>query len=216
MMKWALALLITFSALPAFAQEHEDDAHEIAPHDGHQEPGADDPGAQHAAGHHEVHVDWKLFGFSIINFLIWLAIIVVLLRKPLVSFLQNRRVVIVEGLEESKRLKDAAEAKFADYSERLAHLDEELAKLRKEMIQAGEAERDRIIAEAESKAARMRRDAQFLIDQQMKQLRVDLTREAIEAAVAAAEDMLRKEAAGGDQQRLADDYLKRLVQEVRA
>lgn len=200
MRTWFLAVTLFF-ATSAYAQEHEE--HETA--------------AEHApAAEHEVHVDWMGFGFSIVNFAIWLAIIVVILRKPLVAFLSNRRTVVVEGLEESARLKEAAEAKYAEYSERLAHLDEELAKLRKEMIQAGEAERDRIIAEAESRAARMRKDAQFLIDQQMKQLRVDLTREAIEAAVAAAEEMLRKETAGGDHTRLADDYLKRLAQEVRA
>ena len=39
-----------------------------------------------------------------------------------------------------------------------------------EMIKAGEAERDRIVAQAEEKAARMRKDTNFLIEQQIKQL----------------------------------------------
>ena len=47
--------------------------------------------------------------------------------------------------------------------------------------------RDRIVAEAEARATRMRDDTRFVIEQQMKQLRADLTREAIEAAVNAAE-----------------------------
>src|SRR5690606_29865617 len=139
----------------------------------------------------------------ILNFLVWLAIIVFLLRKPLSEYLKNRRVAVLEGLEESKRIKEEAEAKHAEYTERLAHLDEELAKLRQEMIQAGEAERDRIIAEAETRAARMRRDAQFVIDQQMKQLKADLTREAIEAAVKAAGEVLSSQTSGADQERLA-------------
>ena len=36
---------------------------------------------------------------------------------------------------------------------------------------------------AEKKAARMRKDTQFLIDQQMKQLKQDLTTEAVNAAI---------------------------------
>jgi len=78
------------------------------------------------------------------------------------------------------------------------------------MIDAGVAERDRIIADAQSKAERMRKDAQFLIDQQMKQLRIDLTREAVTAAVDAAEKVLREKASPADQERLAREYLQRL------
>ncbi|MCZ7682689.1 MAG: hypothetical protein M5U28_29400 [Sandaracinaceae bacterium] len=82
------------------------------------------------------------------------------------------------------------------------------------MIQAGEAERDRIIAEAEARAARMRKDAQFVIDQQMKQLRTDLTREAIEAAIAAAGAVLAQQTGAADQQRLADEYLGKLASSI--
>lgn len=163
---------------------------------------AADPDAEPAAGPN--------YPAMVVNFLAWLAIVFFLLRRPLTEFLKSRRQAVVEGLEESKRIRQEAEAKHAEYTERLAHLDEELEKLRKEMIQAGEAERDRIIAEAEARAARMRRDAQFLIDQQMKQLKADLTREAIEAAVKAAEEVLSAQTSPSDQQRLAKAYLSDL------
>lgn len=190
----------------------------------HEEVGALRPGAEHPAVAHagaEHHFEVMDFVATVVNFLIWLAIVVFLLRKPLMTHLQNRRLAVLEGIEQSKRLREAAEQKHAEYSERLKNLDRELAKLRQEMIQAGEAERDRIVAEAEARASRMRRDAQFLIDQQMKQLKTDLTREAIEAAISAAEEMLAKQTAGADQQRLADGYLgtlERVIEdgEVRA
>ena len=144
---------------------------------------------------------------SIVNFLLWLAIVVYLARKPLAAFLTGRRLAVEEGLIEAGQLRDAAEAKYEDYAQHLAHLDEELEKLRGDMIHAGETERDRIIAEAETRAARMRRDDEFVIDQQMKQLRTDLTREAIEAAVTAAQTPLEKQIQAGDQTRLAEAYL---------
>lgn len=173
--------------------EGTDSAHAAAAH-GHAEE-----------AHSEAHDPGLLP--MVVNFLVLLGIFTLLFRKPLHNFLTNRRARVIEGLEESKRLREAAERKYAEYSERLAHLDEELAKLRKEMIQAGEAERDRIIAEAEARAARMRRDAQFVIDQQMKQLKADLTREAIEAAVKAAEEVLMAQTSAADQERLAQAYL---------
>lgn len=179
--------------------EHEAEAHE----------GEHGPGAEHEeAEHHEAHFDAVAFAATLVNFLIWLAIVVWLGRKPITEYLKNRRLAVEEGLEEAKRLSEEAEEKHAEYSARLERLDEELEKLKGEMLQAGEVESDRIIEEAEARAARMRKDAKFLVEQQMKQLRVDLTREAIEAAVSAAEEVLTKQVAGADQQRLADGYLE--------
>jgi F0F1-type ATP synthase membrane subunit b/b'/subtilisin-like proprotein convertase family protein len=150
------------------------------------------------------------FWGSIVNFSLLVFILVYFGRKPVKSFLVERRRLVEEDLVEAQRLKEEAERKYEEYSGRLEKLDQELEALRKEMIKAGEEERDRIVAEAEAKAARIRRDTQFLIDQQMKQLRVDLTREAVDAAVQAAEKALKDKVTSHDQERLANDYLARL------
>lgn len=170
-----------------------------------------DEGAEGAHGVEADHFDWWELLASVVNFLIWLAIVIFLARKPLAAFLKARRVAVEEGLVEAEQLREAAEAKYDDYAERLAHLDEELEKLRGEMVNAAETERDRIIADAETRAARMRRDAEFVIDQQMKQLRTDLTREAIEAAVSMAQEVLEKQVKAGDQAFLAEAYLSDLA-----
>ena len=197
----------------AGADEHGADDAEVHVTDTAADHGEHAPGAPHEEEHGEAHgTNWPAM---ILNFLLWAGIVGFLLKKPLTTYLHNRRVAVVEGLEESRRIKAEAEAKHAEYTERLAHLDEELAKLRQEMIQAGEAERDRIIAEAESRAARMRRDAQFVVDQQMKQLKKDLTREAIEAAVKAAEEVLTAQTGAADQERLAKAYLGDVASSMR-
>jgi F-type H+-transporting ATPase subunit b len=78
------------------------------------------------------------------------------------------------------------------------------------MIKAGEAERDRIVSQAEEKAARMRKDTAFLIEQQIKQLRKELTQQAATAAVVAAQDLLEQRTTDSDQDQLAEAYLARL------
>jgi F-type H+-transporting ATPase subunit b len=236
---FALAL-VAFAAFPAAAQDAyeeeyedeafaEDEAHEgehghDGEHNGEHAEGEHAEGDHaegahaegHEGGHGEAHgIDVPYMAATVFNFVIWLGIVVFIFRKPLGTFLTNRRVHVVEGLEEAKRLKAEADQKHKEYSERLAHLDEELEKLRKEMIQAGEAERDRIIAEAETRAARMRRDANFVVEQQMKQLRTDLTNEAIVNAVFAAERVLREHTKENDQERLAKDYLAKLEAKVK-
>jgi F-type H+-transporting ATPase subunit b len=108
-------------------------------------------------------------------------------------------------------MKAAAEAKYNEYQKRLANLDAELAQIKSEIIASGEAERERIIAEAERKSARIRRETEFLIEQQLKQLRADLTRESVEAAMTAAEKLLRERTTDDDQQRLARAYTSKLA-----
>ena len=175
--------------------------------DGHA--GDVEHGAHGHVGCAEVASSVEFWG-SVVNFTLLMVILVLMGRKPLGTFLVSRRRAIEEGLAEATRLHETAKKKYDEYQNRLEKLDREIAAIRKEMVAAGEAERDRIVAEAEAKAARMRREAEFLIEQQVKQLRVDLTREAVDAAVNAAESVLRETMSNDDQQRLAQQYLERL------
>lgn len=146
----------------------------------------------------------------LLAFALWLGILVYFGRAPLQSFLTARRKGILDGLEEAKRVEAAANAKYDEYSARIENLDAEIAKLRADFERAGMEERDRMVAAAAEKAHKLHAEAHFLVQQQVKSLREELTREAIDAAVVAAEKILRERATAADQQRLADEYLSRL------
>ena len=133
-----------------------------------------------------------------------------MIRKQGNPTLAARREEVEKELAEAQRLRAEAEARRQQTASRLERLDEEMAQIRSDMIKAGEAERDRIVAQAEEKAARMRKDASFLIEQQMKQLRRELTQEAASAAVAAAQELLVAQTTETDQEKLAEGYLSRL------
>lgn len=178
---------------------HDDQAHDDQAHDEHAH------GAHHEATFADI--DPLSMAGSVVNFVLLLGVLFLLLRKSLPEFLANRRAAVVTGMEEAKRLKAEADAKYKEYSERIDNLDAELERLREELRRAGMDERDRIVVEANRKASKMHEEARFLIEQRMKQLRQDLTREAIEAAVRAAEDVLMKGTGGQDQERLAKEYL---------
>ncbi|MBX7193715.1 MAG: ATP synthase F0 subunit B [Sandaracinaceae bacterium] len=187
----------------------------LAQHEGTHEAAGEHGEA--AAAEHEAHApQWDYFQFAgqLTNFAIWLTLIYMLLNKVLPKYLADRRAGIVDGLEEAKRMKTEAEAKFAEYSKRIETMDDELARVRDDMRKAGQTERDRLVKEAADKGERMHAEARFLVEQQMKQLKEELTREAIEQAVAAAEKILRERTTAMDQQRLADDYLARIKSSV--
>ena len=93
---------------------------------------------------------------------------------------------------------------------KLGSLDAEIASLKAQFTAAGEAERDRIVAEATARVERMRADGTATIEQELKNLREDLRREAIIAATAAAEATVRSSIGADDQRRLADEYLSGL------
>ena len=169
--------------------------------------------AQHEAGeegHEAPHWDYVRLAGQLTNFAIWAFLIYKLLNGALPKFLATRKAGIVDGLEEAKQMKLAAEAKYAEYSKRIDNMDAELSRVRDDMKKAGLEERDRLVKDASDKSEKMRAEARFLIDQQMKELKETLTREAIESAVSAAERILRERTTAADQQRLANEYLDQI------
>ncbi len=131
-------------------------------------------------------------------------------KKPLAQALKNQRDSVAKQIEEAQRMKHEAEERAKQYQSKLRDLETELASTRLALQEAGKGERDRIVREAEEKAVRMQKDATFLLDQEMKQMRLDLQREAVEAALLSAEELLSKRVTQADQERLAEEFLSSL------
>jgi F0F1-type ATP synthase membrane subunit b/b' len=158
--------------------------------------------------------NWTEFGQEtapyiamLINFGILAAGYYLLGKRPIAEGLQARRDAIAKDIEDAQRMKEEAEERAKIYQAKLELLQEEVVAAREALVRSGEAERDRIVRDAESKAERMRKDAEFLVEQELKQIRLDLWRDAVDAAVVAAEELLKKRVTPADQERLAEDYL---------
>jgi F-type H+-transporting ATPase subunit b len=144
---------------------------------------------------------------TLVNFSVLVLLIAWVIRTKGNPALAARRAQVEQELAEAQRLRAEAEARHMATATRLEKLDQEMLQIRADMVKAGEAERDRIVAQAEEKAARIRKDTNFLIEQQMKQLRKELTEQAANAAVAAAKSLLLERTTVADQERLAEAYL---------
>jgi F0F1-type ATP synthase membrane subunit b/b' len=158
--------------------------------------------------------NWTEFGKEtppyiamLINFGILAAGYYLMGKKPIAEGLKARRDAIAKDIEEAARMKEEAEERAKKYQAKLELLEEEVAAAREALVRSGEAERDRIVKDAEAKAERMRKDAEFLVEQELKQIRLDLWRDAVDAACLAAEELLKKRVTPADQERLAEDYL---------
>lgn len=213
----------------AFAQSHErprapgaqHDLPADAHNDAHGERATNAHGNDHGGKdaehgeHHTPSINWADFSnheqlpyaAAALNLVILLALYYTFGKKPIADALKKRKHDIASDIEEAARLKSEAEERAKKYQADLANLDKDLEVARQALVDAGKKERERIVAEANERATRMKRDADVLLQQEAKQKNHDLTLETIEAATRAAEDLLKTKLTAEDHLRLAEELL---------
>ena len=153
-------------------------------------------------------------GFYLIDFLIFAGILVVALRKPIAGFIAQRRETLTSEIAEAQKLRQEAEAKLADYSTRLASLEDEIAKVMSDARQSAENERNRILADANATAERMTKDAEMRIQQASRRLEHELRLRMVELSVEMAEGMITTKVDDRVRRRHVTEYITSLESEV--
>jgi F-type H+-transporting ATPase subunit b len=147
------------------------------------------------------------FGFALINFAVFLAIMSKLAWKPLKKYVADRHDGIAKNLKEAAELRAAAEATLKQYEEKIKGIDREVDTLLAQIRKEAEGEKARIMAAAEADAKRLKADAERQIAAEIDRARRELRRGVIEAAVAAAQQSLQKNIAPDDQRKMAEKYV---------
>jgi len=70
------------------------------------------------------------FGAMLLNSLILYYLLIRFAKKPIADALKARKVSILRGMEEAGKMKSEAEARLADYEQKLATIDEEIERVR--------------------------------------------------------------------------------------
>jgi F-type H+-transporting ATPase subunit b len=128
-------------------------------------------------------------------------------KKPIGDALKSRKLGIMKGMEDAAKMKANAEASLAKYQKKLDDIDDEVARIKREMKEAGEAESARILSEAKDRRARLERDARTLVEQELKAARENLIRDTVRSAIKTAETSLVAKIGDADHQRLGDEFL---------
>lgn len=147
------------------------------------------------------------FAANLINFAVLVFLVGRFGRKPLAEALAKRKAGIMTEIDTATRLREQAEARLGEYEQRLETIDDKLEVARAEYRAVAEQEKARIVDEARERQARMRRDAEFRIEQELKAARIALLNEAATGAVRAAEELLKSRLSASDHEQLANDYL---------
>jgi F-type H+-transporting ATPase subunit b len=155
---------------------------------------------------------WPDFWYRVLNFALMAGVLFFVLRKPVREFFTKRTRTIANTLAELEAKKQQAEKSYQEYSQKLAELDKETARILEEHRAQGEAEKAKIIAGAEQSAAEIRAQADRAIQQEIKSATLALKREIAELSVAAAEKVLREKVGKEDHQRLIRDFTTKVVE----
>lgn len=161
--------------------------------------------ASSEGGHGSSGMTWKIINFIILAigiYLVW--------TKAIAKLLAKRGSEIKTAIEEAQKARDAAERTASEYREKLSALDRKVAEIHEELRLEGEAEKERVIAEAGKSAAALKAQAKVAAEQEIKKARIEIRQEAAKVAVELAEEILKKELSPADQERLVKGYLNNL------
>jgi F-type H+-transporting ATPase subunit b len=136
-------------------------------------------------------------------------------RKPIRESLEKRKRNITAEIERARGIKASAVERLKRYQHELEHLDDKLDALRKQYVSEGVLEEQRVRQDAAETLQRMLADAEFRVAQESKTAREELSREALEGALRAAEQLLQKSLTPADHERLHEQYLTALPAALR-
>jgi F-type H+-transporting ATPase subunit b len=223
------ALGLALVAVPASADDHDDKQQELAGEAHHDAHAAHGEHPSHG-DEHDQPFNWAdgflgekdgaepgllyrpkgtppPFLANVINAGLLFYILIAAGKKPVAEALRKRKERLIGAMEEAGRMKADAQATLAQYEEKLRRLDEEVARIRREMREAADLEQKKVLTEARERRVRMEKEAALLVEQERKGARETLIRETVGSALKTAEEILVKQLVEGDKDRLAKDFL---------
>ncbi|HEX9714065.1 MAG TPA: F0F1 ATP synthase subunit B [Desulfurivibrionaceae bacterium] len=142
---------------------------------------------------------WRTTNFAGLAF-----ILVFFLKKPFADGLSSRREGIKDQLEALESRKAEAEQLYKEAEAKLARLDEEVNSIITEAVKQGEAEKAKIIADAERNAGDIKRQAEMAVAHELAEAKTRLKGEIAEQAVLLAEELIKKNIQPADQSRMVE------------
>jgi F-type H+-transporting ATPase subunit b len=152
---------------------------------------------------------WDLL-WRTLNFAVLLIVLIKVLSKPIANGLRTRQQSIREEFTDLEERKVEADKAYQTYEEKLASIDQEVSDIIQAAIAQGEAEKARIIDEANRAAEDIKRQAEMAIQHELAEAKLQLREDVANQAVVMAEELIRKNLQEADQVKLIEDYLAKV------
>ena len=148
--------------------------------------------------------------YKVINFAIFVVVFYFVWTKVVKKMLTGRGADIKNAIEEAAQMKESAEAKEKEYNEKLSLLDAKIKEIHADLKKDGEAEKVRILEEAELASERIKEQARQLVDLEMDRARSEIRKEVSLLSIEMAREILKKEFTAKDQERLVKESLEKI------
>jgi F-type H+-transporting ATPase subunit b len=149
--------------------------------------------------------------YRFINFALLIIILFVAIRKSgLKDSLAGRIDEIKQRLEDLRKEKEEAEARYQDIEKKLRDFEAKKKEIIEQFQNEGQAEKERIIVEANERAKQIVEQAELTIQQEMQSAKDRLRREVMQLAATQAQEIIAKEMTDDDQDRLVSEFIERV------
>jgi F-type H+-transporting ATPase subunit b len=148
--------------------------------------------------------------WRVLNFAVLLVVLIKVLSKPIANGLRARQQSIKEQFADLEERKAEADKAYQTFEEKLAAIDSEVNDIIQSAVAQGEAEKERVIEEANRAAADIKRQAEMAIQHELTEAKLRLREEVASQAVVMAEELIRKNLQETDQVQLIEDYLAKV------
>ncbi len=149
----------------------------------------------------------EVHGYYIVDFIVFVGALYYFLKKPLASFLENRRAAAAKEMDEAAEIKSKAEERLARYDKQLASLDETREELNKEFTRDGEVEKTRALDDAKATSERLQREQERSLQQEAAKLAGGLETELATRALELAEEKIATKLTPGVHQALVAQFI---------
>lgn len=145
------------------------------------------------------------------NFTILVIVLVVVVKKFKVKDMLTARIdEIRQRLDDLKTEKEETESKYREAEKKVREFEGEKQDIIEEYKKEGEAEKEKIIAEAQQRSAQILKQAELTIQQEMQSAKKKLREGVVELAAQRAGEIMAKEMTDKDQDRLVNEFIKKV------
>ena len=165
----------------------------------------------HHGDAHGVQFEWGDFAMQALNVGVLLFILIKYAGPAINKSLRNNHDKLKADLADAAEAKLKAEADLAAQQQRVENLEKEIADLKQSIADETEKEKVLMMEEAETRARQIEDEAQFLIDQRVKEAELSFRTQVAEAAAQVAEKLLRAGVTDKDQGRMVGDFVSNVA-----
>ncbi len=146
-------------------------------------------------------------GWPLVNFLLFVGLLVWQLRGPIREFFRARTERLRDELAAGERARKEAEALRAQLAKDLADLPATRDRLKADVLATAGRERDQMIAQGKETAERIRNDAKLLAAQELATARRALRQELVDDVVREGARLVQGALGSQDQERFVREFV---------